>query len=99
MNRVVIPSNNWHIAIAEAIRNANNQTVIVVDTEEKKELVLRAAHRLGKTVTVEIETNTTLPQPGPYTLEELLRPVGRSQCPRCYESNCGQIPCPYCGGG
>ncbi|MDO8492485.1 MAG: hypothetical protein Q7S34_02495 [bacterium] len=97
MSRVVIPVVNWVVALADAVRNADDQTVIVVNTEEKKELALRAANRFGKTVIVEVETNI-LPQSGPYTIEELVRPVGRSECPRCYKSVGGEVPCPNCGG-
>ena len=55
--RIEIPSVNWHMAIADAIKEANEPTVLVVNTEAKKELALSAAERIGKKhlITVEIE--------------------------------------------
>lgn len=55
MNRVVIPSINWSGALADAVRNADSETIIVVDAEDKKELAFRSARRFGKTVTVEVQ--------------------------------------------
>ncbi len=59
MNRVVVSSDtrDWHIALARALSNADAQTVIVVDTEAKKELALRSAGRAGKVVNVEVGTS------------------------------------------
>jgi len=60
MERVVIPSGNWTMALADAIENAGPDTVIVVNTDAKKELGLSAAERMGKEVTIEVEE---LPSP------------------------------------
>lgn len=54
-NRIIIPKANWHIALAGAVRNAVDSTIIVVDSEAKKELALSAAERMNKQITVEIE--------------------------------------------
>ncbi len=54
-NRITIPAVNWHIALANAVRDAGPDTVIVVDSEAKKDLANIAAERMGKQVTVEIE--------------------------------------------
>jgi len=55
--RIEIPSANWHMAIADAIEEANEPTVLVVNTEAKKELALSAAESMGKKelITVEIK--------------------------------------------
>lgn len=54
-NRVTIPEANWHIALADAVRNSVDSTVIVVNSEAKKDLALIAAERMNKQITVEVE--------------------------------------------
>lgn len=54
-NRIKIPSKNWHLELAIALRHADENTVIIVDSEEKRGLALRAAGRTGKTIRVEVE--------------------------------------------
>lgn len=54
MNRVVISHQNWHMALANAIADSTPDTVIVVHNENERELAIRAASRMKKTVTVEI---------------------------------------------
>ncbi|MDP3769343.1 MAG: hypothetical protein Q8R40_00170 [bacterium] len=55
MNRIVIPHSDWSTALVEAVRNADGKTIIIVDTEVKKLLGLRAADRFHKTVTIEVQ--------------------------------------------
>lgn len=47
-NEIIIPTADWHTAIADAINGSTEPTVLVVDTDAKKELALIAADRLGK---------------------------------------------------
>ncbi len=54
IDRIVIPQVNWHIELINCVRNAVDSTVIVVDTEAKRELALRTAQRMDKQVTVEV---------------------------------------------
>ena len=48
MRRVVIPSVNWYLELAEAVKNAHPEMIIVVNSEAKKGLALIAAERMGK---------------------------------------------------
>ena len=54
---IIIPLEDYSMAIANAIEEASESTVLIVDTEAKKELVLIAAKRMGKEdlIVVEIE--------------------------------------------
>jgi len=45
---IIIPSEDYNMAIANAIEEASEPTVLIVDTEAKKELALIAAKRMGK---------------------------------------------------
>ena len=54
MKRVEIPYANWHIALANAIKASDNETIIVVRSEAMKDLALRAADRMGKEISLEI---------------------------------------------
>jgi hypothetical protein len=53
--RIEIPSVNWHMAIANAIKEASEPTVLVVNTEAKKELALSAAERMGKKDLIQVK--------------------------------------------
>jgi hypothetical protein len=52
MKEVITPAIGWHIALAAAIRDADDNTVLIVDTEEKANLAELAVARMGKTVPV-----------------------------------------------
>ena len=54
---IIIPLEDYSMAIANAIEEASESTVLIVDTEAKKELALIAAKRMGKEdlIVVEIE--------------------------------------------
>ena len=55
MKRVIIPTVNWYIALSDAVKEADAETVLVVDTKTKAGLVWIASERSGKTVNVVIE--------------------------------------------
>lgn len=54
MKEITLPAGDWHIALAEAVKQADARTLIVVDTEAKAALAKRAADRMGKSVNVEV---------------------------------------------
>ena len=56
--KIIIPLGNWPMAIVEALDRADDEITLVVDDEDKRELVLRAAQRMGKRVTVEVVTHS-----------------------------------------
>lgn len=45
---IKIPSDNWHMALADAIRTAVDGETIVVDSAVKKELAELAIERMGR---------------------------------------------------
>lgn len=54
MKELVVQNEGWCFAIIDGIREADEETLIVVDSEDKKELVLLTAKHLGKKVKVEV---------------------------------------------
>ena len=54
MKRVEIPASDWHIALADAVRKADDETIIVVSDIYQENLAHSAAERMGKRVKVEI---------------------------------------------
>jgi len=53
--RVIIPTNNWDIALETAVEEADDVTVLVVDTEAKADLIRLRLNPTGKTVKIVIE--------------------------------------------
>ena len=54
-SKIVIPVVDWHLALAYAIKNSVEETVIVVANAAMKEQGEKAASRMGKMVKFEIE--------------------------------------------
>ncbi len=55
MKRVEISKVNWTSSLADAVRESDAETTIVVHSDAQRELALRAAQRMNKTISVEVE--------------------------------------------
>ncbi len=55
MKRVEISQVNWTSSLADAVRESDAETTIIVHSDAQRELALRAAQRMGKTISVEVK--------------------------------------------
>ncbi len=55
MKRVEISTTNWTSSMANAVRESDAETTIVVHSDAQRELALRTAKRLGKIISVEVK--------------------------------------------